>query len=350
MYQQFTIANFRGINRLRVSHLERINLLTGKNGSGKTSFLEAVFLFMGHHNPSIPIRLNSWRGIDTNELSSEDLWGWLYHNKQSAQPIRIEALSKEHEEFSVAISLNKPEAYLMLENQEQDDLTASENKVAKDNLVLEYFEGAVKKSMATAWVAAEGVRGQPGKQQREFAIFLNPRTILSKDNPKRFSQLDETGRSGEVVDALKIVVPELKRLSLQLKGDEPYVAADIGIGRLIPTNLLGDGANRLLSFVLAILTCKDGVVLIDEVENGIFHRALPDVWDVLKRISYENRTQLFITTHSRECIQAAHESFLKDNDDSLKLFRLETHDGDTSALDYDRETLEVALESELEIR
>ena len=47
MYSRISIKNFRGIGSLEVDGLRRINLIVGRNNSGKTTFLEGLFLLGG---------------------------------------------------------------------------------------------------------------------------------------------------------------------------------------------------------------------------------------------------------------------------------------------------------------
>ena len=58
--------------------------------------------------------------------------------------------------------------------------------------------------------------------------------------------------------------------------------------------------------------------------------------------------QIIATTHSLECARAAHEAFRGGRD--FALHRLERIDGDVKVFTYDRETLEAALEADLEVR
>ena len=46
-------VNYRGINGLLLPCLSRANLVTGVNGVGKTTVLEAIWLFTGRYNPSL---------------------------------------------------------------------------------------------------------------------------------------------------------------------------------------------------------------------------------------------------------------------------------------------------------
>jgi AAA15 family ATPase/GTPase len=47
-----------------------------------------------------------------------------------------------------------------------------------------------------------------------------------------------------------------------------------------------------------------GVVLFDEIENGIHYHSMSAVWGSLVKQCRKNKVQLFATTHSRECLEA----------------------------------------------
>ena len=64
MFKNLRIRNFRAFGDLEIPRLGRINLVTGKNNSGKTSLLEALFLLCGAGNPQVALNANAFRGID----------------------------------------------------------------------------------------------------------------------------------------------------------------------------------------------------------------------------------------------------------------------------------------------
>lgn len=68
MYINFTIDNFRCFEDTKIGPLAKINLITGKNGSGKTALLEAIWLNHGFHNPELGIRVDAFRGLDRFRL------------------------------------------------------------------------------------------------------------------------------------------------------------------------------------------------------------------------------------------------------------------------------------------
>ena len=90
--------------------------------------------------------------------------------------------------------------------------------------------------------------------------------------------------------------------------------------------------------------------MIDEIENGLHYSVLGDVWRVIDQTAKAFNTQIFATTHSRECIVAAHEAFESDDDYDFRLHRLDQINGTIRAVTYPQGTLEAAIETNLEVR
>ena len=125
---------------------------------------------------------------------------------------------------------------------------------------------------------------------------------------------------------------------------------DIGVGRMVPLSLLGDGLGSLTNVLLAIADAPGGVVVIDEIENGFHHSVLSKVWKAIGEAAKAYRTQVFATTHSFECIEAAHEAFREDREYAFRLHRLERIADESHATTYGQETLAAAIHSNLEVR
>ena len=74
---------------------------------------------------------------------------------------------------------------------------------------------------------------------------------------------------------------------------------------------------------LAMYSTRNGVILIDEVESGVHYSVLEKLWEVIDEFSQEFSVQVFATTHSYECLIAAHKVFSKKEKYDFKLYRLE---------------------------
>ena len=55
MLKEIEIQNFRCFEHIKISGLERVNLIGGKNNAGKTALLEAVFLNVAPQASSLEI-------------------------------------------------------------------------------------------------------------------------------------------------------------------------------------------------------------------------------------------------------------------------------------------------------
>ncbi len=89
MLRSFTVKNYRCFRDFTIGGLERVNLIAGKNNTGKTALLEALFLFSGPNNPSLPTLVNIVRGVPQADQDAADFWGWLFAGKQIDHPIEL---------------------------------------------------------------------------------------------------------------------------------------------------------------------------------------------------------------------------------------------------------------------
>jgi len=120
----------------------------------------------------------------------------------------------------------------------------------------------------------------------------------------------------------------------------------------LPISSMREGMRRIISLMLAITTNREGIVLIDEIENGLHHSVQVDVWKDIGEAARACNVQIFATTHSHEMILAAHEAFSEEGPCDLRFFRL-SRDQDTNdirAVAYEPETLDAAIEVGFEVR
>jgi hypothetical protein len=161
-----------------------------------------------------------------------------------------------------------------------------------------------------------------------------------------------TGAEETLEKVLRVVEPRLKKLRYLKapKTSQPLVHADVGISQLVPSSQMGQGFNRVLNICCQILASQAQIILVDEIENGIHHDALPQVWSGIKHLCREADVQMFATTHSLECIRSAHEAYEGDDKYDFALHRLQRVKGTVEVVTHSREMLAVALNAPLEVR
>jgi predicted ATPase len=78
-----------------------------------------------------------------------------------------------------------------------------------------------------------------------------------------------------------------------------------GFEEKIAVGSLSAGLTKYLALLFGIASYPKGVIIIDEIENGFFYKKYADVWRGITELAAEHETQLFVSTHSIECLQAA---------------------------------------------
>ena len=363
MLKSLTIKNFRCFQEITIDNMERINLIGGINNVGKTALLEAIFLLNSLSSIEIPFQLNFNRGvIQQPNFDVEEICEWLFYQKQIGKAIKIQTRDENDEERELKLSLDKALSPRLF------PLSSKTNsrKTIKD-LKLELKKAGQKLLGFTAFLTIE----KEGEVRIEFQqheeqeieeiqlfypiVFHSSRLrVSSTEDAKVFSDFALKNEQNEIVEILQIVEPRLKRLEILVTGGIPIIHGDVGGDNLIPVVLMGEGMGRLLSMILSIMNTRGGIVLIDEIENGIHYSVMEKVWQSINMATRKFNTQLFATTHSYECISAAHQAFYYSDSESynFRYFRLE-REKETNfikSLVYDKDNIETSLGLSWEMR
>lgn len=363
MLRSLQIKNFRCFEGLTIDPLERVNLIGGMNNVGKTSLLEAILVYINPSDPTSLLAINQNRGIGFKKI--EEFKGFFFDQNLSGE-IVIKGADQFENQYSLKIYLGEPEE-ISLPNEDESSilsvylshrnasLTTERRERGKLLLVYQDEEGKQK----TSKIESIGdinrkkltVRGFSDIREKfPVGIYITASSRSPEEDAKRFSDLERVGRQEEVLETLQLIEPRLKRLTLLVIDRETIIHGDIGMSELVPIPLMGEGLGRLLSILLAIANAKGGTVLIDEIENGLHYSVLFDVWRAIAHAARRADVQIFATTHSQECIRAAHRAFESSEQYDFRYHRLERVDKVIKAVTYDRETLGFSDEMSLEMR
>jgi len=360
MYHSFKVSNFRCFQEFSISNLKRINLIAGVNNVGKTTLLEALFLHCGAYNPQLTMILNALRGIESITFEfgqiGETPWDSFFIEHDATKQIQLVGEDKETGRRELKLKIvRRHEDFNKITQFIQHNLNETEvNSLSSESpqvLELQYQDNRGKGSYYLI-MDQKGIRGIPIPPSPPFpAIFLSSRVrIPMKVDAERFGKLEIKGQLNILTKALQVIEPRLNRLTVIVSGGDPIIHGDIGLNRLVPIPLMGEGMTRLTSLVLAIGNSQNGVIMVDEIENGLHHSILPKVWRVIGEVANQFNVQIFATTHSLECIIAAYNAFEKTDPYEFCLHRLERINENIRDVTYNKESLAAAIETGLEMR
>jgi AAA15 family ATPase/GTPase len=353
MIKKFQIENFRGFSSLEIEGCERFNVITGFNNVGKTALLEALFLHIGPTNPELPLRLQGFRGIQIVSTSADSLWSPIFYKFNSEIIISLKSFDQKNRENRLEIKTAKDmeNIGMISEPGAQEGLISSSlSPIDKIELKFVNSEGKIHRSYAK--IDPDGqLKYEHMRASKDTGIFVFSRGRGGQDaDAERYSYLDSMGKTGIILEILKKIEPRLIRLSVVASKFGSSIHGDVGIGRLIPIQLLGDGTSRLLTLALSISALKGGLVLIDEIENGIHYSIMSEIIDALLALAEKQEVQLFATTHSEDFLRALRATATKQDTEKFALYRLDRSHEQIKSVRYGQNSIIEALEAGWEIR
>jgi len=98
-----------------------------------------------------------------------------------------------------------------------------------------------------------------------------------------------------------------------------------------------------------MVNAENGVLLIDEFENGLYWEVQEQLWPVIFKMAEELNVQVFATTHSNDCLKGFVNAWAE-RPELGAVYRLERSGEDTRARPLPRLNVTAALASEIEVR
>jgi ABC-type branched-subunit amino acid transport system ATPase component len=308
MLSDLQITNFRAFEDLRLKNLGRVNLIVGKNNAGKTSLLEALTLVVTKKETSA---LRSAYRIYPREEDHFDLW--LVRDGTDLREAQVVATDDEVVRSCKVTIRDRPAAsghpgkMAMIERSEG----ASECAV--------HIQSAIGGGAELILPFAEAVRRRDGEKTIE--------------------------------DVMRAVDPRIRTIRLSTgRNNNTFIEVDLGLSARMPITQAGEGLSRILTILVQLLGAAPQFALLDEIENGIHHTAMPQVWKGIAEVAERMNVQIFATTHSHECLEAAHEAFAERSSYDLRVIQLYRVDQKTDGRVLDQSLIEAAISGEIDLR
>jgi AAA15 family ATPase/GTPase len=314
MLDHLHIQNYRLFRDLHIDKLGQVNLIAGKNNTGKTALLEAIRILLiatdnYQTNDEISLAIIS-RGDD----EASDLFETLFNNA------KLDILIN-----NIQITGNKDYKIVITHSEFNDDLDLKNRP----------------RYLSFSNIPNERINDQ------FTSVSINTNGKL---NDLFWREIALTPEEDDVVEILKIIDGKIRKINVNSGRAKVLLS---GSKKPIPLKNLGDGANRLLTLALALVNAKDKVLLIDEFEVGLHHSIQEQLWDAVFKYAKKWNIQVFVTTHSQDTVQSFY--YVANKTPQYKsmanYFTLNRkEDNDVKAINYDLDEIETALLANLEIR
>ena len=350
MLNSLRIRNYRGFKDLKVDGLNRINLIAGKNNSGKTSLLEAIFLLCGGGDPSLAMNANVIRDQDwalpVTQTTVMTDWKSIFHNLCLDRAIEIEGTHTSQGCMKLRIESG---SQLPLGS---TDSTSIANTSDVGSLKFSYSNSVYGRTEGHVYLNPGGqpaVEYSTGNAIRSFTTkILLPGLRNPSDDAALLGKLRIQKRDDLLIEALRVIEPKLQSVIDSSASGMPMIWGDVGLSEMVPLYTMGEGMTRLARIILGISSAPVGILLIDEIENGFHHSVQVKVWKAIACAAEQFDTQIFATTHSYECFENAVNAL---GADGFKFFRPgKTRDEEDEAVMYRPDMVKMAVRRHIEVR
>jgi len=330
MVDSINVKNFKSFEDISVEGLRRINVLVGDNGSGKTALLEAIFLASGV-SPEVINRIRFWRSgenfnsigfIGTPDELSHALWAELFFKFNVRKPALISMRGRVSHSRSVTITFSPHGRKNLIPPSRNSP--GSQPRIERVAEPIEFkwkIEGYPDVKISPSVQNGSVVIPPSTEGALNAAFFAANQTPSSMEAAMRFSRLSKTFKEKDFIKSFSILFPKIKNISIEFVTGTSTLFAEVdGLEEKIPLSLASGGVNKLVAILLAISQSENGIIVIDEIENGFYYKKMPLIWKTILEYARIANCQIFASTHSQECLVAAAQ-LAEENPDDFCLLR-----------------------------
>ena len=383
MLDSLVIKNFRSLEHLEVPKLGRVNLMVGKNNSGKSTVLEALRIYAGNaqrpllesiaqeHDERYRTRESETLDEDTLMPFQDFFPGRLFPHDDTAIEIGSRIDAQDRLQISHALmeeSIGEPEVL-------EGEMINRIRRRYIPKLGAELVSGDLQQVILVRKgerlfppvKLLNGTRRSSAYDVSSVPCSLIPTQFISMDElADEWDRIVFTEQEALVKKALLVIEPSFENLtfvradgfspsSLRSRPSRTAMVKLTGVDRPVPLNSMGDGMLRVLQLSLKLFAAKGGFLLIDEFENGLHYSVQEKVWALLFEVAERHNIQIFATTHSWDCIESFAKVAVERTQTDGVLFRLgrsvRTSDkGRVIATVFDESALQNITQADVEVR
>jgi hypothetical protein len=330
MIQSLEITNFRGFGEVALTSLPQFNVLIGESGSGKTAFLEALWIQCGI-SPEIYFRMRAFRGmapeamfqLGGDRITYEAFFNDIFHDTKKPDGTLIHIMDSNLGSRVLSISYGQSQISIPMIKSQSDVSPALRKLVFTWRMNDKEF--ICPMNVVNGQIVADNPPDPfPG------VFFASTYVVSARENAERLSMLNISGDKDEVVKTMNKIFPSVMDLSSEsLSGQQMIWVKMKDVVRRMPSAVISSGINKFMSILLWISLNRDGVLLIDEIENGFYFSDYEEVFRTLVEFCENYNVQLFAATHSSEFLKAV-ERVLRNKPHQLSMLKTHLHKGECS--------------------
>lgn len=312
------IDSFRGLNNLEIDNFSNVNIFVGANNSGKTSALEALKLLGSPDNIGQLVKLALQRAQVSAEARKKNLINYVLSIFQKSTDE-----CEQQNYYHIKLGANIKGSYHSYEADGSiGEITDSAGETKKTlDIAIKMSINHGKVNYESYEIIDDADAKFVAKEKPIYsALYLHSTISYYRSCVNLLADYIVQEGKQEILKILQTFDKNIDDISIV--GEDIYLH-NIHSGSM-PLFAYGSGLQKAVFFTIAIVYCKNGVILIDEIDNAIHVSAFEDVFKWFLDACLKWNVQAFITTHSAEAIDAILETAHREHakEDVLRIITL----------------------------
>lgn len=305
-FERIKIRKYKKLKDFEINGLNRVNIFAGFNNTAKTTFLEAVYLL-----------------TQRNDMASQFNLIKKKNKFSSLSPVFLNAVFQD--KISIDGTFNGVDVSVRMEKFDESTVDKKDDYIASYRLTSE-IDGTEISNLVHTYVHESMIRISDQVSHLCSSSFKSPYFYDIDDSISDYNrsvELKVGSNDGLSQTAINLVIDFMKRVEdsiVDIRYTEEMdvkrflVDSKYSSDRSFDLTTYGEGIQRIFYIALAFASCRNGVILIDEFETAIHFSLLKEFTRLTQELAETFNVQVFLTSHSRECIEAFVENGYKTED------------------------------------
>lgn len=294
-FSEIIISNYKRFNNLKIDSLSRVNIFAGINNSGKSTILEAIYMLSKLGDTQSILTMHKYRYKHKGDIKNTNLYDVLPENG------------------AISASFNNSPIDLHIVKSSEADVKNKSNFIGRfstesnfiENRYINYtdfFTKDIRHFSSSNMALCNSVIS--------FSTSLDEEEVFKECYHKAVSN----GAKTSVIEFIKNNI-DSEIIDIELSDtDGIFTVTYDDSDKNMDLSQFGDGLQKIFYLGIKFAACSNGVLLLDEIENGIHKDLLSQFTRLIQTLAVKYNVQVFVTSHSKECIDAFIENKYKNDD------------------------------------
>lgn len=296
-FNRFNIRRYRKLVDIEVEKLGRVNIFAGGNNMGKTSILEAFYLASQLNDIPAFLDLERYRGKFLTQFHSK----WIDKNFINNLNLR-----GEFNNVPIELTYSKEPTDENIEKTGYLDTITAEAIVDTNSLISHIHLFSSKEPelrYSKANILCQAAFTSPYRYNEKLLHTAHKLAVENRYYDK-------------VIDFIRDFLDDsIQKIDLvNDEGENRFKVTSNKVDKAIDITKYGEGLQRVFEIALLLGYCKNGILCVDEIDSAIHKSLLTKFTEFIQKTAKDFNVQVFLTTHSKECIDAFVENDYPDDD------------------------------------